>query len=81
VWYQSFRRRIPSTEPRPETDAGLGLPPNVLRKWYPSGNNLQTPSEPAIPKLTGLQAPSAVLLASNSATSGNRILPMQMLGA
>jgi hypothetical protein len=40
VWYQSFRRRIPSTKPRPETDAGLGLPPNVLRKWYPSGNNL-----------------------------------------
>jgi len=34
-----------------------------------------------MPKLTGLQAPSAVQLASNGATSSDRTPPMLMLGA
>jgi hypothetical protein len=78
VWYQPLKRRIPSTGPRPRTDAGLGLPPSVFcAECYPSGNNPQTPSEPAKPKLTGLQAPS-------QAASGEircRTPPTHVLGA
>jgi hypothetical protein len=68
-----LRRRIPSTRPRPlaGTDACLGLPPTVWVKDYLSGINLQTPTEPAMPRLTGRRAhPQA------GACFGGQPLPM-----
>jgi hypothetical protein len=51
----TFRRTTPPKERMP----AWAYPRMSCVKWYLSGNHLQTPTEPAKPKLTGRRAPSA----------------------